>query len=139
MHPLGRPVLAHFSVSESLRLVGTGPPGWKIYTARGSKFLLNQDEFVNLLNRWKGSALNLVLTIFLPEVTTMLTIVIDKVELPTVTVALERSEKLSRDTIDVHFKGCVLERFEGDEGVGTVVRASWLSRTRREVLLAETT
>jgi len=100
---------------------------------------INQDEFVNLLNRWKGSALNLVLTIFLPEVTTMLTIVIDKVELPTVTVALERSEKLSRDTIDVHFKGCVLERFEGDEGVGTVVRASWLSRTRREVLLAETT
>jgi|SRR6201987_5965458 hypothetical protein len=100
---------------------------------------INQHEFVNLLNRWQGSASNLVLTIFLPEVTTMLTIVIDKVELPTVTVALERGEKLSRDTIDVHFKGCVLERFEGDEGVGTVVRASWLSRTRREVLLAETT
>ena len=91
---------------------------------------------LRLLNTWKGSALKLVLTIFLPEVTTMLTIVID---IPTVTVALERGEKLSRDTIDVHFKGCVLERFEGDEGVGTVVRASWLSRTRREVLLAETT
>ena len=100
---------------------------------------IKRDEFVNLLNRWQSSALKLVLTIFLPEVTTMLTIVIDKVELPTVTVALERGERLSRDTIDVHFKGCVLERFEGDEGVGTVVRASWLSRTRREVLLAEAT
>ena len=100
---------------------------------------INQAEFVSLLNRWQGSASKLVITIFLPEVTTMLTIVIDNVELPTVTVALERGEKLSRDTIDVHFKGCVLERFEGDEGVGTVVRASWLSRTRREVLLAETT
>jgi hypothetical protein len=100
---------------------------------------INQNEFVNLLNRWQGSASKLVLTIFLPEVTTMLPILIDKVELPTVTVALERSEKLSRDTIDVHLKGCVLERFEGDEGVRTVVRASWVSRTRREVLLAETT
>ena len=75
---------------------------------------IKRDEFVNLLNRWQSSALKLVLTIFLPEVTTMLTIVIDKVELPTVTVALERGERLSRDTIDVHFKGCVLERFEGD-------------------------
>ena len=51
---------------------------------------IKRDEFVNLLNKWQSSVLKLVLTIFLPEVTTMLTIVIDKVELPTVTVALER-------------------------------------------------
>ena len=99
---------------------------------------MNQDELLNLLNRWLRLGPKLVLTIVLPEVTAMLTIVIDKVELPTVTVALERGKKLSRDTIDIHFTGCVIERFEGDE-VGTVVRASWLSPTSREVLLAETT
>jgi hypothetical protein len=100
---------------------------------------INRNEFVNLLNRWQGTASKLVLTIFLSEVTTMLPIVISKVELPTITVALERGERISQDTIDVHLKGCVLERFEGNEGVRTVVRASWLSRRRREVLLAETT
>ena len=50
---------------------------------------------MSLLNRWQGSASKLVLTIFLPEVTTMLPIVLSKVELPTITVALEREEKIS--------------------------------------------
>jgi hypothetical protein len=55
---------------------------------------INQDELLNLLNRWLRLGPKLLLTIVLPEVTTMLTIVIDKVELPTVTVALERGKKL---------------------------------------------
>ena len=37
------PSSRRFSITESLKLVRTGPPGWKIYTARGSKFLLNGD------------------------------------------------------------------------------------------------
>ena len=34
-----------FSVAESLKLPRTGPPGWKIYTARGSKFGLYLTNF----------------------------------------------------------------------------------------------
>ena len=45
MHPLGRPVAARFSLAESFKLARTGPPGWNIYTARGSKFLLYHGNF----------------------------------------------------------------------------------------------
>jgi hypothetical protein len=37
--------LLRFSQAESLKLPRTGPPGWKIYTARGSKFLLYRRNF----------------------------------------------------------------------------------------------
>jgi hypothetical protein len=31
--------------AESFKLARTGPPGWKIYTARGSKFVLYHGNF----------------------------------------------------------------------------------------------
>jgi hypothetical protein len=90
---------------------------------RGSK--IRPDELVNLLNKWHSSATKLVFMIVLPEVTTMLTVTIHAVEFPKVTVALiGQREGLGPETIDLYFTGCVLQRFEGEQGVGTVVRAS---------------
>lgn len=60
-----------------------------------------------------------------------------KVEFPTITVTLVGRDEWS-DRIDIHLSGCVLERCEGDDGIKTVVRASWLSWKGREILFAET-
>ena len=109
----------------------------RIKKIRGSK--IHPDELVNLLSKWKSSGTHLVFTVLMPEVTTMLTVTVHKVEFPTITVALlDQRGGLGPETIDLHFKGCVLHRFEGDEGVGTVVRASWLSWTNRQIALSET-
>jgi hypothetical protein len=110
----------------------------RIKTIRGSK--IHPDELVNLLSKWQSSATRLVFTVLMAEMTTMLTVTIHKVEYPTITVALlNQRGGLGPETIDLHFKGCVLHRFEGDEGgVGTVVRASWLSWTNRQMALNET-
>jgi hypothetical protein len=98
---------------------------------------IGSDELVNLLNKWQRSASKLQLTISLPEVTTILTILLHKVEFPTITVTLVGRDEWS-DRIDIHLSGCVLERCEGNEGIKTVVRASWLSWKGREILFAET-
>jgi hypothetical protein len=105
---------------------------------RGSK--IHPDELVNLLSKWQSSATHLVFMALMPEVTTMLTVTVHKVEFPTITVALrDQRGGLGPETIDLHFKGCVLERCESDgKNLGTLVRASWLSWTNREIVLGET-
>ena len=63
----------------------------------GSK--IRPDELVNLLSKWQRSATHLVFTVLMPDMTTMLTVSIHKVEYPTITVALldQRGETWARN------------------------------------------
>jgi|ERR1019366_926873 hypothetical protein len=97
---------------------------------------ISSDELVNLLNKWRSSGSEIQLIIKFPEISTHLTVTIDEFKFPTVTVLPGGVEQ--SDRIYVHLSGCVLERFEGSDGVGTLVRASWLSWKDRELVLAET-
>jgi hypothetical protein len=99
---------------------------------RGTKISAN--ELVNLLNKWQRSGLKVQLAITTPEITTILGVEVTKVDFPTASVALSDN---SWANIDLHFSGALLERFEGDEGVGTIVRASWNSDEARQITLAE--
>jgi hypothetical protein len=105
---------------------------------RGRK--INADEAVKLLNKWRTDKLKVTLAITYPEITTMLTIVVAEVDFPKVTVTLANN---AYSTILINFSGSLLERFAGDYGVGTLVRASWRSfwifGTVRQISIAETT
>jgi hypothetical protein len=107
---------------------------------------IGSDELVNLLNKWRVSKPELYLSIVFPEVTTILKVAIEKVAFPTVTVSLTTDARDDRNVlrlgiprIDIHLSGCVLERCEVGDGVGTEIRASWLSSKGRYIFIAEKT
>jgi hypothetical protein len=107
---------------------------------------ISSDELVHLLNKWRVSKPELYLSIVFPEVTTILKVAIEKVAFPSVTVSLTTDAwddrnmfRLGVPSIDVHLSGSVLERCEAGDGVGTEVRASWLSGKGRYIFIAEKT
>jgi hypothetical protein len=95
---------------------------------KGTK--ITSDELIALLNKWQGSASKIQLMITIPELTTILTVVVERIEYPTITLTLGFAA-----SIVVHLSGCLLERFEGDNSVGTAIRAAWPSLNGREIVL----
>ena len=106
---------------------------------RGTK--ASPADVVNLLNSWQGRIprSQIHLAVISPEITTMLSVFITKVDFPTIVVALDDD---GWQEIHIHLSGSLLERFGNSEGIGTMVRASWLlswiSGKTRQITLAET-
>jgi hypothetical protein len=94
---------------------------------------LGTDQAVDLLNFWRRSGTRLQFAIAIPEITAVLTVVIEAVEFPRITLNLANAER--PQGIEVNFSGSELEL----SGIGTSLRASWLSREGREIILAEPT
>jgi hypothetical protein len=88
---------------------------------------------VDLLNSWRQSRTRLQLAIAIPEITAIFTVVVEAVEFPRTTLNLANSER--PEGIEVNFSGSQLEL----SGIGTNLRASWLSKEGREIILAEPT
>jgi hypothetical protein len=99
--------------------------------SQGTK--IGTDQVVDLLNSWRRSGTRLQLAIAIPEIIAIFTVVIEVVEFPRIKFNLASGER--PEGIEVNFSGSELEL----GGTGTSLRASWLSREGREIILAEPT
>jgi hypothetical protein len=105
----------------------------RIQNGQSQTTKIGTDQAVNLLNAWLQSRTRLQLAIAIPEITAIFTVVVETVQFPRITFNLANGER--PEGIEINFSCGELEL----SGSGTSLRASWLSRDGREIILAEPT